>query len=286
MTRFFGPVACSVLFVLVPGCGTTRSTDTPRTATEQLVIAKAVDDAVGGIDFRPLAGRTVFLDTSYLDTNIDHKYLASTLRQHLLACGAFLQEDKTKAVYVVEARAGAVGTDRHSMLIGIPQMNLPVMVPGMPSMIPELPLVKTTDQKGVAKVAVFAYNRQTGRPLMQSGLIQTASNSHDSWFFGMGPYQRGTIRSETEFAGTPIHLPFLDDCPITQPMPTSVAGVGQAASWSEPPMPPPPVTHAAAPAAPPTTGSVQQASGSTPATPAPPPPGPPAPPPGPPGPPR
>jgi hypothetical protein len=218
---------------LAGGCGTTRVTDTARTATEQLLISKAVDEAVCGLDFRPLAGKTVFFDSCYLDGTVDQKYLISSLRQHLLASGALLQEERTKATYVVEARAGAIGTDRNGVLVGVPQMTVPTFIPGQPSQIPEIPLAKTTDLKGVAKVAVFAYNRTTGRPVMQSGVVQTSSTATDTWLLGMGPFQRGNIRDRTEFAGAPLHLPLFGEHEVDVAE-TATVPVIQAASWTEP----------------------------------------------------
>lgn len=40
----------------VSGCGTTRWSDSKRTATEQMLVSDAVERAVGAIDMRPLAG--------------------------------------------------------------------------------------------------------------------------------------------------------------------------------------------------------------------------------------
>src|SRR5712671_5800920 len=90
---------------LALGCGTTRMTDTQRTATEQLLISNAVDKAVTQLDFRPLSGKPVFFDAQYLDNTVDKGYVTSSLRQQLLANGCVLQEDRTKATYVIEARA-------------------------------------------------------------------------------------------------------------------------------------------------------------------------------------
>jgi hypothetical protein len=190
------------------GCGTTRTTDTQRAASEMLLVSQAVDTAVGQIDFAPLSGRAVFLDTQFLDGTVDKGYVIGSLRQHLLAHGAYLMDERGKAQYVVEPRSGGIGTDRSGLLVGTPAMSLPAVVPGMPTSIPEVALVKTTDQKGVAKLAVFAYHRQTGRPLWQSGLVQGNSNMKDRWLFGAGPYSTGSIKPEGEFAGGRVpHLP-------------------------------------------------------------------------------
>lgn len=205
------------LLCCVVGCGTTRVTDTTRTASEMLLVSQAVDEAIAKFDFSPLAGKSVFLETQFLDGVVDKGYVVSTLRQQLLAHGAMLLEDRTKAQYVVEARSGGVGTDRHSLLFGVPQMNVPAFVPGQPTQIPEIALVKKTDQKGVAKLAVFAYNRTTGRAVWQSGSVESFSTLKDTWVFGAGPFSKGSVHQETMLAGEPlpkVPIPFM---PGTEP---------------------------------------------------------------------
>jgi hypothetical protein len=194
-----------VLSLLV-GCGTTRSTDTGRTATEQLLISDAIDRAVQTVDFVALRGQTVYLDDSRLGDAVDRGYLVSTLRQHLLASGCALRDKAEDAEFIVEARAGAIGTDRNDLLFGVPSMNVPQLLPAQPTpaAIPEIPLAKRRDQRGVAKIAVFAYHRRTGAPVWQSGLAQRESSSNDVWILGAGPFQRGTIYAGTEFAGQAI----------------------------------------------------------------------------------
>ncbi|MDB5306013.1 MAG: hypothetical protein JWO38_215 [Gemmataceae bacterium] len=194
------------LLLATSGCGTTRMTDTNRAASEMLLISQAVDHAVAKIDFTPLAGQPVFLDTSAVDKDtVDKGYLVSVVRQQLLAYGALVQEERFRAVYVVEIRSGGLGTNRHSLLVGTPAMSLPTIVPGLPSAsVPELALVKRSDQRGVAKIGVFAYNRISGRALWQSGTVDATSHSNDTWVFGAGPFSRGTIRQRTELAGEPL----------------------------------------------------------------------------------
>jgi hypothetical protein len=189
--RWFALLAAGLL----AGCGTTRSTDTTRAATEQMLVSNAIDQCVNRMDFRVLTGQKVFFDQQYLDGVVDKGYLISSLRQHLLACGCLIMEDRKLATFVVEARAGSVGTDRHQLLIGVPQMTMPVTVPGAPSAIPEIPLAKRTDQNGVAKVAVYAYNRLTGERVWQSGTMEAKANSKDVWVLGTGPFQKGTIKN-------------------------------------------------------------------------------------------
>jgi hypothetical protein len=237
----FALAACQALAVagaiILTGCGTTRLTDTQRTATEQLLVSNAIDQAISEFSFGDLAGKSVYLDTQYLEGAVDKGYLISTIRHHLLTSGCVLLEEKNKATYIVEVRSGAIGTDRHALLVGIPQMNVPTFVPGQPSFIPEIPLAKKTDQEGVAKVAIFAYNRITGQLVWQSGMVKALSTSKDTWVLGAGPFQQGTIRSGTEFAGELLMIPHFAEKESPHPEVPATVPFDQEASWIE--MPPP-----------------------------------------------
>ena len=201
-----------LLLAACGGCGTSKWTDTKRTATEQLLISDSMDRAVSQLDFRALAGKKAYLDNTAITTVTDYAYLTSSLRQHMLASGCLLKDEQKEADYVVEIRAGAVGTDRHDVLYGVPAMNVPTMLPlpvSTPT-IPEIPLAKKTDQRAVTKIALFAYNRNTGRPIWQSGVVPVESRAKDLWFFGAGPFQRGSIYEGTNFAGHKLNIPLID----------------------------------------------------------------------------
>lgn len=206
--RFCLP-AILVCCAMSAGCGTTKWSDTSRTATEQLLISDAMDRAVSRIGFRAVSGKKVYLDSVPLSGVTDSAYLISLLRQHMLAEGCLMMDKREEADYVVEVRAGAVGTDRCDVMFGVPATTVPDMVPvpGVPSSIPEMALARKTEQRAVAKIAVFAYNRRTGRPVWQSGVVPVESKAKDVWLFGAGPFQRGTIYEGTEFAGERIAIP-------------------------------------------------------------------------------
>jgi hypothetical protein len=204
------PIIPVALLALLSGCGTTRSSDTRRTATEQLLVSTAVDRAINDIDLAWLAGKDVYFDAQYLDVGHaqlpsgggEANYVASELRQHILAAGAVLKDRREDATYVVEARAGAIGTDRHEVIIGFPSGRVPLA--GVDT--PEMALAKATSQRGIAKIALFAYNRRTGQAVWQSGMFPQQSTGRDTWFAGIGPFQRGTIYDGTKFAGSNLVL--------------------------------------------------------------------------------
>jgi hypothetical protein len=208
-----------VLALFAGGCGTTKS----YTATEQLLMSDAVDSTISKIDFRPLTGKSVFLDTTYIQgagkivpgvqmpvNLVTADYVISGIRQQMLAAGCNLVEKREDAEIVCEARCGALGTDGHSVIYGIPASNglsgVGNIVTGTPSIpaIPEISLAKRELKSAAGKVACFAYTRETHEPVWQSGIAQAGSNARDTWFLGIGPWQYGTIYRGTRFAGKRI----------------------------------------------------------------------------------
>ncbi len=205
-------LAAAILLLTIAGCGTSKWTDTGRSATEQLLISDAMDRAVSDLDFRALAGKTVWVDSTALKKVTDYEYLVSCLRQHMLASACIVKDEKAAADYIMEVRAGAVGTDRNDLLYGVPAVSVPTVVSaaGVPSQIPEIPIIKKTDQRAVVKLSLFAYNQKTGRPVWQSGAVPEESSAKAVWVLGAGPFQRGTIYDGMEFAGSKLDMPLVD----------------------------------------------------------------------------
>ena len=143
-------------------------------------------------------------------------------------------DKREEADFIVEARAGAVGTDRHDLLFGLPSMNVPQipLVQPVPAAIPEIPIAKRRDQRGIAKIAVFAYHRSTGAPVWQSGIVRQESSANDVWIFGAGPFQRGTIYEGTAFAGKAIKNE--GDKTVAAPDGSPALGVAQETLFTSP----------------------------------------------------
>lgn len=202
---------CAATFV---GCGVTKS----RLASEQLVVADAVDEAVAKIDFSPLTGHRVYLDASYIEDlkmtpngNVD--YVIGSLRQQMVAYNVLLESKRENAEFIVEARLGAMANDGNEVTYGIPgnsavAKGAAALTPigAVASLLPEASLSKRTHHLGAAKIGVFAYDRATGEPVWQAGLSTGTSEARDLWVLGLGPFQKGRIyrRMKTDTLATVI----------------------------------------------------------------------------------
>jgi len=206
---------CTVLLmlctVLMVGCGTT----TNRVATEQMLISNAIDESVSQIDFSHLSGRKVFLDTTFLKADkksglVNTNYFTSALRQQLTAAGCQIFDLPNEVDIIVEPRIGAMGTDGHKVTYGIPKTGglsaAATAFSGSPvGAIPEISFAQSDAQSGIAKVVVFAYDKDTRQPVWQSGTAKAESNSTSTWVLGAGPFQKGSIYEATRFAGRKIN---------------------------------------------------------------------------------
>src|SRR5437016_2168507 len=73
-------LALVLALAAVEGCGTVKTTGTARSGTEQLLLTNAWDSALQKVDFRPLTGVPVYLDTTNVSA-VDQGWVVSSLRQ-------------------------------------------------------------------------------------------------------------------------------------------------------------------------------------------------------------
>ena len=196
-----GPRMCRIATLLAAllyglvvgaGCSTTKSTNTPRTGTEQLLISSAVDQALGRVDFKQFEGKKVFLEEKYMDS-VDKNYVLASIRHHILRNGGSIVTTADAADLILEARSGGIGTDTAESFVGTPQFSLPGMVA-----LPEVRLIEKRIQSGTAKIGLVAYDAKQ-RVILGDGGVSVAQSHDNNWYvLGMGPYREGTINGELQ----------------------------------------------------------------------------------------
>jgi hypothetical protein len=181
-----------LLLLVGSGCTTMKTTDTARTAKEQLLVSNSIDQALEKVDFAAFSGRAVFLQDKYVDC-VDKNYLLGTIRHRAFGAGARVVDKQEDADIVLEARVGSVGTDNAETFVGLPKLSVPGPVP---ISLPEVRLLTRANQTGTAKIGLVAYDAKTMEPLGNGG-VSLARSDDNNWFvFGLGPYQNGSVRNE------------------------------------------------------------------------------------------
>lgn len=181
-----------VSLVMAQGCASTKTTNTARTAQEQLLISNSIDQALDKVDFTAFGRAKVHIDEKYLDC-VDKQYLVGSVRHRVLRSGASLVEKAEEADIIVEVRSGGVGTNTSDMFVGSPALS----VPGpFPISLPEVRLLSKQAQMGIAKIGIVAYDAKTREMLGDGGMTMAQSDDSNWYVFGVGPYQKGTVRHE------------------------------------------------------------------------------------------
>jgi hypothetical protein len=212
------------------GCGTSVQ----RGGTEQMLLSDSIDRAVDQLDLSPLADRRVFLDTKYMPVSKDNSlispdYVTSAIRQKLTTSGCVIMTEPTQADYILEPRLGAMGADSMEVTYGIPSSGgvgqAATALAGAPALmsVPEISFGKRKANVAVSKVVVYAYHRESGVPVWQSGHAIARSDVQDSWLFGIGPVSRGSAYEGYRFAGQRLRLPFTDSRPVRKAKPLAIA---------------------------------------------------------------
>lgn len=183
-------IVAAILFGLLAGCTTAQTSNTARTATEQMLLSNAVDQSLDKIDFRPLQGQNVFMEEKYIDC-VDKQYIIASIRHRILRTGGHLVEKADGADIVLEPRSGGVGTTTSSSFIGVPSFSLPGMLT-----IPEVKLFTRSQQAGYAKLGLAAYDPKTRESRGAGGMTVAQSSDNNYYFAGVGPWQSGTLKEE------------------------------------------------------------------------------------------
>jgi len=188
------------LVAAMSGClnVTSRSTNSARTGTEQLLMTGATDQAIGSIDFSPLAGRAVFLNPATAATDSD--WINFSLRRAMARQGVLLAAEKDKADVIVESAIGAYGTDEVDKRVSLPSGFSVGMLPlPLPTGVNtnESGLYRRQRQNSVVKLALFAYDATTRHMVWDSNTI-IGQGDLDRKFLGTTNFSRKTSEPELE----------------------------------------------------------------------------------------
>lgn len=190
MPERFASLLIIVLIAGVCGCTSTGTSNTARTAKEQMLLSNAVDQSLDKVDFTPLYGQRVFLEEKYLDC-VDKGYVLGSLRHRVMRAGGTLAAAVDQADVVLEIRSGGVGTDTTQSYVGTPEIALPGMLT-----LPEVRLVERKTQLGYSKLGLVIYDAKSRQVLGDGGVAMARSDDNNWSVLGMGPFQNGDLRNE------------------------------------------------------------------------------------------
>lgn len=150
--------------LVVSGCASTTESNTGRTATEQILLARAADRAAEGLVLPIPQGARVFVDDVYFRVD-NGAYAVSAIRASLSDAGYRLATDRNQSDAIFEIRAGALSLEQMRRVVGLPEMRIPINENLNVVSLPELSVYSRRDRMGVAEFSGFLYDTRTGAPL-------------------------------------------------------------------------------------------------------------------------
>jgi len=200
MIRLAGVPALALIAAIASGCVkvTSRSTNSARTGTEQILMTGAADRAIGSIDFSPLAGQTVYLTPATAATDSD--WINFSLRREMARQGVLLTTEKAEAQTIVESAIGAYGTDEVDKSVSLPSgfsvglLPLPLPIGGNSN---DSGFYRRQRQNSVVKLALFAYDAKSRHMVWDSNTI-IGQGDLDRKFLGTTNISRQTTEPELE----------------------------------------------------------------------------------------
>ncbi len=174
------------------GCATIKESDTARTGVEQLLISSAVDRSLDKIDLRPIARAKVYVEEKYLDCT-DKNYVLIALHQRLLQQNCTLVGKAEDSDITLEIASGAVGTDRHDLFMGVPQIPL---APPSPISVPKMTLYERSKAMGTAKLVVVAYDSKSRQSVINSGVALARSDYKNYTLLGTPGLETGSVEKQ------------------------------------------------------------------------------------------
>jgi hypothetical protein len=150
--------------LLATACASTSETYPSRTATEQLLVARAADEAVEGLTVPVPKTSRIFVDDAYFRAE-NAAYAVSAIRGALSEAGHALASNRADADVIFEIRAGALSIEQMRRVFGIPEVRVPINDSFNVVSVPELSIYSRRDRVGVAEFSGFLYDVKTGAPL-------------------------------------------------------------------------------------------------------------------------
>jgi hypothetical protein len=180
------------------GCAsvTTKITGSARAGTEQLLLTGISDRAVGSIDFRPLAGRRVFLDTTQVKA-ADDGWVIFSLRREMARQGVLLVGDKKDAQVLVEAAVAAYGTDEVDCRFSLPNSFSAGVLPLPTGTSDAGGLIRKNRQDVAVKLALFGYDAKSQQLVWESDDV-TQFGYLDRRYIGTSNLTRRSSEPELE----------------------------------------------------------------------------------------
>ncbi|OGW64242.1 MAG: hypothetical protein A3H49_07465 [Nitrospirae bacterium RIFCSPLOWO2_02_FULL_62_14] len=200
--------AIFIALVLLSACGVSRdASKSPRAATEQLLLAQAVERSFEDVSVPILKDVAVVMEVAGLTP--DQYYVRDAVAGHLArTLGTRIVDRHDQAKYVVHVMVQALGTELDQSFFGMPQVQGGLI----PIALPELPLYKFIREVGYVRYAMNIYESATGRLAMTTPWYTKTAAWRQYTIFIFLTFRTSTLTDPPELSRPPA-VPILTPPP-------------------------------------------------------------------------
>ncbi|WP_294433315.1 DUF6655 family protein [uncultured Victivallis sp.] len=198
--------AAAGLLLLHAGCSSPTITNTSRNIVEQLLISSAVERCMYQIDFSMYRDAKVFVDYSNLATQVDKNYVQGCFELYLSKAGIILVKEEKEAAYTMRLISGTLATSSTQVLIGTPELPIPLPNTDINFALPEIPLFKKVTRRGYGKFSLTVLESPSQKPVRT---VDGVSNMSEfiNWTILLIPFSsRNMEMKQSEFEDTQYYL--------------------------------------------------------------------------------
>ena len=146
-----------IVFLILPACTVTPYiTNTKKSTVEQLLVSKALDDALMRVSL-DIKGVKVYIDVASLTWDEDG-YIKKALTHWFLRNGALITEFHGEANYTASILVKCAGTGGNQFFLGLPSIAIPLVNVSTP----QLSAMSGYRQKGYAEFEIILYGPEGG----------------------------------------------------------------------------------------------------------------------------
>ena len=204
MSKYAIMLSAILTMAVFCGCSAPRISETGRTAVEQFLLSTVIESGIRHADFKPYAGKKIFIEYDYLAPQVDKPYVQGVFEMHLAEQGVIVSRDAKDTDYLVQILCGVLATDSNKLTIGTPQLPIPLPDTSLNVAIPEIPLFQKLTRSGYSRFAFNILEAKTRKPVQVIRGIES-STQYTNWTILLVPFKSHDmplqIRSgaETEF---------------------------------------------------------------------------------------
>jgi len=186
-------IAAALVCVSATGCGFSRMTPVPRSASQQILATEAIDRALEQFEFPDLKGKKVMVHVGPPGDAIDEEFLRTAVSVELFEEEAKVVTASEDADLVLGVLIGAMGLDIGGRFFGIEGTGGGFI----PFTIPELALYRKTRTEGFAQAEFALVDHHTGELVHRSEqVIGTTWSERTVVFFVFSWRKTDTARPE------------------------------------------------------------------------------------------